>query len=974
MSATPAEVLALINNVKNNPANIQRLILDKMSEASQGRMVFTDPGNPLILGLEMGATMAAASMVESAANTRKQYPVLAQTEEDLYLHMSDHDYIGRWSTPSRAVFTVSMLVDEILVRAVPTGINGVQKIVIPRHSQFTVQGYNFTMQYPIEIRVMAHGGLQIVYDVSKPTPLQELETNQVTHGYRTAPDGMRWLYIDIPVNQISIVSNVQTVSLAQPFKQSFSIEDNYYAMRAFHRNRSIDPWVEMKVTETDQVYDPTTPTMAIQVLPTEVSAEIPQVYVNNGTVGSMIRVDIYTTRGPLDMLLGSFDAGSFVANWLDLENDDEGLYSMPLSDRMSTISVFADGMATGGSNPIGFAQLRKNVIEGAIGNPNIPITSAQISNALTTLGYSMVKNIDNITDRIFAATRPLPLPVDQSVSSPMAAACIMLQASMSDLATYDAVFDNGDRITVTPDMLYRLDNGVVKPVAEYDKSYLLSQPLETQARLISEGDFIYSPFHYVYDITEESFDCRGYWLNDCSITGKTFDAENDTLALELSTNSYAIERTDEGFALTITTLMGETAQALDPEQFHVQLAFRPAGESQLAYLNGELTAIDTDTGLYTYTFFISSRFDVDAANSLFLTNFEMYGGVVRPYGAPLEMEFHLLYAVTDHFPIGAQLTDIDGRLATWMLPADTVGVIQETFQTRLGHTLEGMWKANRSVVGSEDYKRYEADVPWTYDEAVYELDSDGNLVTKIDEATGTITYVLLHNKGDLVYLDGKVAIRYRAGEVMHDPEGNPITLSTRRMVRQVDMFFAEGLYYFATTDSAYQYVERVVSTIVDWLKGDIMQMRKVLLEKSWLYFAPTRSLGDVQVLVEDGIIRLIPASQHLNVQYYLSRNAYNDADLRLKLSQNARQIVAAHMLETVVAVDDIIDSLRTETGTDVIALDVSQLGGTGDYAVMTMVDDSIRLSLGKRMRALADGKLGVEDDLDVNFFRHTIPT
>lgn len=973
-TTTPAEVLALLERVKVNPANMQRVVLDKMTEASGGRMVFTDPGNPLILGIEMAVTMATACMAENAANTRKQYPTMAQTEEEVYMHMSDKDYYGRWSTPSRTVITVAMMVDEILMRAVPTGIGNAQKLVIPRHTQFKVADYAFTMQYPIEIRVMAHGGLQIVYDASKPSALDPLPTNQVKHTYRTTGDGFKWLFIEIPVQQIQINSSSQAVSLAQPFKQSFAYEDNFYALRAYHRESDFEPWKELRVTETDQVYDPTVPTMAIRVYSTDVYAEIPQVYINNGTISSQIRVDLYTTDGPIDLLLSSYDSSQFVATWRDLEDDDKGMYSFPLSNSMTTISVFSDSVTSGGSLPMSFAQLRESVILGATGNPDIPITSAQFTNALNARGFNTVKNIDNITDRIFAATRAMPLPVDDSVSSPMGSAIVMLQASMDTLAEYESVWDNGDRITVTPDMLYRLDNGVVKFVPEIEIANMRELPLETQARMITDGNYIFSPYHYVYDITDESFDCRGYWLDQCAIDSKSFVQENDTLGLEMSTQSYDLRRTPTGYVLELVAFMGDTVTALDPEQVHVQLAYKPVGEGSYACLNGTLLEADTDSGEYTYVFEIESNFDINKFNQLYLTNFDMYGGGRRPLATHLNTEFQLIYAVTDYFPPHAEVSEIDRILGTWILPPDTVGVIHETFYMTLGQDLDGMWEANRSVLGSEDYKRYAADVPWTYEAAEYELDADGNLVTVTDPVTGEMSYVLLHNKGEIRYIDGKVAIRFYKDEVMHDGEGRPIPLSTRRMVRQVDMFFLEGLYYFATSASAVNYRSVISTTVVGWLKDDITALRKVLLEKSILYFAPTTSLGDVRVMVEDGLIRTLPSAQNLKVEFYLTRNAYQDADLRLKLGSNARQVGAAQLLNQVVALDDIIDNLKVQVGEDVIALDVAGLGGDQNYAVVTMEDESMRLSIRHRLRALADGTLTVEDDLDVNFFRHAIPT
>ncbi len=972
---TPAQIAAdLVERVQNNPASIHSYILDKVTEVSGGTMVFSDPSNPFVLGMEMVATMASAGMTAARAETRKQYPYLAQTEEDLYLHMSDKDYIGRWSTPSRATFTVAMAVDEIYVAAVPTGIGSMEKLVIPRHTEFTIADYTFTMQYPVEIRRMQHGGLQIVYDNSKPSPLQVLETNEVAHRYVTSPDRIKYLLIDIPVQQCKIKSEEQPMTAAQPYMANISFDGNFYACRAYHRNADDSEWTEIRVTETDQVYDPTVPTLAIKVFSDHIDAQIPQVYSNNGTVRNRIRVDVYTTEGKLDLILNSYNVENYQAKWRDLENQDGGIYSAPLNDRMTTLSVFSEGVAVGGSNPISFAQLRENVITGATGNQDIPITTAQIVNTLTTRGYQTIKNIDNITNRIFKAMREMPMPVDGSVSSPMGAAVAMLQASMLDLREYEAVIDNGDRITVTPRMLYRLVNGVVSPVPKYEIDLINSSPLETQATMINKGNFIFSPYHYVYDITSDSFDCRGYWLDNPEIASKSFIEENDTLLLEIGTTSYDIVRTETGYQLIVVAGAGPSVLELDSSQIHAQLAFKPVGEGTYAYLNGELQSVDPDSGEYIYTFDLTTNFDIDGEHGLHLSSFQMFGAGPRDLATKLLGDFELFYAVSDYFPADAALSDIDNILGKFILPDETVGIIQERFSIRLGDSLEGMWVSNRSVVGSEDYKRYASDVPWTYENTVYETDAQGNLVVTWDDE-GKPHYNILHNKGDTVFNpDGTPAVRFYAGEIMRDGEGNPIPQSTRGMVRQVDMFFLEGLYWFATAQSPTEYRSTVSSTVVDWLKDDISNIRKILLEKSRLYFAPVTSLGNIEVMIEEGLILNMPSAQALQVDNYVTRNAYNDAELRRKLTENARAVIANHLGNAVVSIDDITTDLKTQAGTDVIAIEVTGLGDANDFAVVTLLDESMRCSVRKRIVALSDGTLTIEDAMDVNFRRHALNT
>lgn len=166
-----------IKKVRYNPIAIQREVYALQKDVKEGRLTFVDPTNPFSLLLESCAVMTAVGISEAEAINRKRYPSMAITEEELYLHMSDVDHLSRFAQPGRATFSILLGKEELYTRAVEVGVNRMKKLVIPRNSEFSIAGYKFTLQYPIELRVMGHGGLQVVYDASAPSPIQTLESN-----------------------------------------------------------------------------------------------------------------------------------------------------------------------------------------------------------------------------------------------------------------------------------------------------------------------------------------------------------------------------------------------------------------------------------------------------------------------------------------------------------------------------------------------------------------------------------------------------------------------------------------------------------------------------------------------------------------------------------------------------------------------------------------------------------------------------
>jgi hypothetical protein len=55
-----------------------------------------------------------------------------------------------------------------------------------------------------------------------------------------------------------------------------------------------------------------------------------------------------------------------------------------------------------------------------------------------------------------------------------------------------------------------------------------------------------------------------------------------------------------------------------------------------------------------------------------------------------------------------------------------------------------------------------------------------------------------------------------------------------------------------------------------------------------------------------------------------------------------------------------------------VGFEISNLGGERDLSTITLIDEGDRLSIRKRLTALPDGSLIVEEDVVVDFIRHQI--
>lgn len=967
MAETVSKLLANMVKYQNNPALIQRDVYDHLTVVTGGGVEIVDPTNPFVFATEAAVVLAAGAMAQAEALTRQQYPLVAQTRADLYRHMTDKDYIGRFAVPSRASFGLAFAKDELLNKLVLDPDTKMKKMVIPRNTEFTVSDYTFSLQYPIEIRQLSHGGIQVVYDADVVSPLQTLETNVINFEYRDNA-GVTWLFFTVPAYQFKIQTLTNNISPAEAFELTIPITDQFYYARAYSQNAD-GSWTEIKTTHSDQIYDPIDPTAVLRVEDGSLKVTIPQIYTSAQLLNSKLRVDMYETKGLLEIDLGSYPTQAFQATWLAIDKADETIFTAPLKT-IKTFMMFSESRTSGGADEMSFEALRLQVIKNNVGGQVTPITNVQIESMLQRQGYDLVKNIDHITNRVMLATRPMPTPSNEKLITAAAASIETLSITAKEAVLQPTVIDNGTSITLTPNTLYQNVKGVMKLALYETVVELLQLPPDTRALVVSGGNYYYTPFHYVLDMSDNQFSARAYYLDDPKAVTKVFKSENDTTLLQVTTDTYAVQRTASGYKLRIVTKSGDTFKALADDQVFVQLAFTPPNEKDKAYLNGVLVGRTEDTNERVYDFDLSTNFDVDSNDALQLTQFMMYSVSERLTGAPLTCDFQVLYSTTLPMDVQWEAADVDKQLGRFLLPTGIVGITHEAIRIEFGQSLKSLWTRARSVISEVTYKTWPTDVPLTYEKDIYEVfDAGTGSTVKIEN--GEVVMNKLHTKGDPV-LDGSgnPVYKYRKGDVMRDGSGNPIPSEERDMLRQVDIMLVEGVYWFATDATAIAYRTELVNAVVSWVVENIGELNKEVLEKTKIYFYPKTTQGLVEVMFGDGLITTISAGQAMKLDLYVNKDVDQNDDLKRQLIRTSITVISTMLGQSTVSISAILSALRTRYGEDVIDVGLSGLGGAANLPLITVTDDARRCSLRKRLVAQADETLIVEEDLTVNFIRH----
>ena len=925
-----------------------------------GDIAFVDPSNPVVFAITNQGVLASTVMEHAADLNRKQYAYMARTMDDLYHHMSDKDYIGLFSNPSRVKCTFRCQIDDLMQHMVEVPDLNQYKLVIPRNSYLTVDSTEFTLLYPIVIRRQKFGKFSITYDTDLNSPLADLSTNIITHKVIRI-DGKDCLTFDFSLMQCNITTKSDMVSQAADTIIRVPLENGYHFCRVFNNVAvgNTKQRTELITTHSALVYDWRKPTAVVKVEETQVTISIPRIYISAGMTGE-IQVDVYTTKGPLDMPLGGYALNEFVFQYRSTFKEEIDQYVVPLQ-LMNTVSVFSSTTSYGGSKAKTFDELYEQVISNGLGDPTLPVADVKLKYALRALGYEVMLHVDNMSTRIYLATRDLPIPKDNNLHSPISSAIetLAFKGSLSEISR--GVIENYAAYTITPAALFRIENGIVYLQNDSVIASLTALPPDKLAATLTTEPYFWTPFYYVIDVSNDQLNVRPYHLDKPEILSMSFETENTSTNITCSTTAYDIQKFANGYIIDAYTTCSDDYLALDHTELWAQLSYAPAGSNVLASVNGQLYG--TIEGGYVWRFYVITSYHVDSYDGMILTNFTMLDTVQRDLPVPLENTFNLIYGISTDLPATFKPIDTDRIVGYEFLPSTAHAITHEYMDVRFGYALTHLWTQARSFADVE-YQRYPADIVAVYQEDVYAPFPDTGL--KIKVVDGEVTYNVTHHAGDPIVINGETQYIAKAGDFIYDANGMPVPVADRYMLRSIDILFMEAAFRFADSDLSKTYLDNTIMSIVTWCVEDMVGLGPRLLDETWIRFTPKKTTSTVNVQVDNTIVQ-INANQSLTVHYHLIEEITSTHQVRDRedIERITSEVLAIELGKSVISVDDLQSKLKNAIGNSVLNVQLLGLGGDKNLQLIIVPEASQRLTIGKRVRAQSSGVLYVEDDINV---------
>jgi hypothetical protein len=976
-----------LNRISNNPSRVIATIFNNIEStfnAQQGTLNSSDHPFAFMVDLVTGTQYGFISRLGDAEAS--QFRVHARNIGDLSKTMSDEDWYGVYGTPSgttiRFIIAEETL-DEIAIRYTETSgtlENSYRKLVIPPDTQFDIAGIPFLLENPVEIRVMDHGGYEVVYDSTRQSKLNPLSTNTPDVTYLDI-DRLRYLAIHLPVRQLEITAYPnKPINGTAGFKDVITYSDDIYAVRAFITPDGSTRRSEMAVIYNNENYDPNQATLVVDLkTDTTFEVSVPPVYTQNGLITSArITILVYTTKGEMYRDLSTLTNQYFKYAFYDYGNDNGSLnqFEKPLAT-VNTLLVDVLDPITGGQSAMEFQALKDMLIYGHR-QRLIPISNNDISQFLLTNGYSSVKSIDMITDRLYRVTKNLPvqaskLYTDSSVASfnsAMGVNVASILTSLEELIASGWGLDNGLRVTLPQRSVIDITQQTPFLVPKSQYQTLKDSTNQNKIDTMAKRTMVYTPFAYVFDTTKNRAVTRIYRLNHPTIRYQTFRFENASLGLQVSVGNIGIEHTDDGYRITIQTSSTDAYQKLSNDVVGLQLSFTPSGVASPITMRAKLAGVTEDKER-RFVFDIPSKFDITDADLIGVTGFNQFGQPASTSFVDLQTTATFIFTLGGS---GLTLTSAsDMKVDQTLFSGTNISIIETDYVVQFGRNMGSLYTRIRPMVGDAQYKKYEADVPELYEKDVYQYQTvtgpDGTTIRKLVLVDGLP--VIEHSAGTQVMdSSGNPVWRFLKGQTVFDDQNQPVLLEPRKMKYYWDFIGFDFSYILSQDQYDTDYMESTEAFFVDQVVAQLDNFNTIVLDETKLVFKPRSTMGYTRTIVNEMIERTLKNDLTFSVVYMLTQNGMRNQNLKDNLNTSTHTVINNMLLKDTVSHSGIVSALKDNGGSEIIDIHLTVSAGGYEIDAITNVDTTNGFSVAKNIEQTADKFLTIKEAIEIQFKRH----
>ena len=958
----------LINQL-NSPMNIAAMALDEIHDRLNGTRIIADPNSPFCHLLEFGSSISAMTIQAIEEKFPLLYAQRAQSMEDLFMHMSDYDYLSLYATPAsttlRMAFPKKYLIDNALKYN-----DNYKQVTIPKDTVFMIGKYPFGIYYPINILINNYTRtFTVVYDTTYSNPLHELNKN-IVDKYDITYGSLDYLVIDVPIYQFARSTEELIIDRSLGFIKKFTYNNQFYAVRVF--NYKNGKYSEMGQSLNQIIYDTSNPTLLLQVMQDiqKLKITIPQIYFDNGDMGSKLFFEFYTTLGPLDIDTTKI-AGSNIRVDFALKNKDTTEYSAILKNLpFDTIMTLNGNKIIGGSNAITLETLRKRIIHDNLVH-SVPITEDDIAVYLEDNGFYVKKFKDNVTQRIYYAYRILT-DTDGSIIPSMTLQMRMID-SYTDSSKYKGFVNQLDgSITVLPTTLYKYQKETedaipltideLDVISKMDKSQLVDT--------LNNQQYLRSPFHIRFDLNDDNPHAVSYNLMTPSIDKLIFVNENYNISSKIMTYDALIQHMGDGvggYDVALSVAKSDDLTDVSEDDILIYVFVKTTAGYTIGL---RVNYVQKMNERYLYKFHIDTNYHLTENNEISITNFQNENYSLSEHLVPLTSNFYLVHMVRASVLQGVNIEPSSNAVSNGVPDSylkEFVALTRQYVTISLGHSLKDVINNNIEIsVGGTKYDTWEYDVEDSYENDVYARTIDGMLKYTVDDNNGVKLYKE-HSIGDTkIDENGNTVYLHRKGDVRYSKNGEPIIAIPSFKRFYTDMMFVDAK-VFASERTAELTFTSTLPRILESYFDTVRNLQKQLLERTTVFFRAVRTAGTATFNIGNGITSTQNIEMSFHIKCYVQSYVKQDVAIQQTITSYICTAIEDAIQTKNINMMDIFSSVKEKLSDYVEHFTLLGINDDTTNQTFIIMDEDAQPSLKRRLVLTEDNILSLSKSLDIEF-------
>lgn len=931
--------------LKHDPSLSQRAILDQIPDAN-----ITNPSNPFIFLLESIIASGGSIMQDHYVSLRKHYASMAIERKDLYLTMSDADYMDRFATPSSAQFKAIIEYDSLEFKMIESEDFTHKAAVIPLGTEMSVGEVTFSLLSPIEIREYPSGIVSASYlDIHG---FEEISRTKILTEKQKLQNGRDLLVFDIDVKQYKTKTDYFTRESAIPFKKTIPFTDKFYTARAFYRRIGSKDWVPIRITHIDEMHNLDEPLMVLEVREDDVIFKIPDSFaIGVEFISKEIRLDVLTTKGRIDIALGDYNFGMF-SHVVKATDEDRDWNDRTNAFAESSFIFISDKTVSGGRNEMTFEELKERVIFNNVKESKEPITNVDVEFLGMDIGFHIKTEVDDLTNRIFRATRPMEKQKHEKLLTSMGSMVSSFIFAMNEGNYVKGILEFGKRLTIKSQTLFYIDNGITKVITDEQHLALMSNNPEDVVKVYSADKILYNPFYYAVDITEREMVVGCYNLSSPSLSSITHVKKNDSVGRDLNTKSNDVTIGDNKITIKIRSTEMVNIPSIPIGDVMIQISFISASNGERYWIR----SYQKKETLFEVS--LKTSFEINPRDhSIFVENVYDATGKKRSTFIPLYGEILISYG-TDSIP--GSYTSEDGIVFNQSIERNgSGGITTERAFLSIGTELKWLWKNWRSSDYSPKIatrKNFKVKV-WPKD--VYKLDPKTLSSIIVDTETCSVKRCIIHKAGDpILDDDGNLQYEYNVGDLIPRYPGDYDSLD---LFRSIDLLLFDAAYLLGEDPIYDLYVRDSAKEVSGWDANRIDPANKVVLEQSRIFFHPKNTLGTGETLST-----VVNLEIGLKVKLVVPESIFTSIETRDVISKTIIKELDIVLGKKDVSMGSIYQALRDIYESDIYSMDI-EIKGVDKFESMRLADGLSLLSINKVLSIRDNNTIEVLEDVDIEF-------